>query len=90
MGKQWLALLFWAPRLLQKVTAAIKLKDSSCRKSYDKPRQCMTKQRYHFADKGQYSQSCGFSNSHVLECEIKWALGSITMNKASRDDKNSS
>ena len=22
----------------------------------------------------------------ILECEVKWALGSITMNKASRDD----
>ena len=25
----------------------------------------MKKQRLHFADKGPYSQSCGFSNSHV-------------------------
>ena len=40
--------------------------------------------------KASIVKSCGFSNSHVLECEIKWALGSITMNKASRDDKNSS
>ena len=23
---------------------------------------------------------------HILECEVKWALGSITMNKASRGD----
>ena len=23
---------------------------------------------------------------HILECEVKWALGSITMNKASEDD----
>ena len=22
----------------------------------------------------------------ILECEVKWALGSITMNKARRDD----
>ena len=33
--------------------------------SYDKPRQCIKKQRYHFAGKGQYSQSYGFSSSHV-------------------------
>ena len=33
-------------------------------KSYDKPRQCIKKQRHHFANKGPYSQSCGFS-SHV-------------------------
>ena len=32
---------------------------------YDKPRQPIRKQRHHFADKGLYSQSCGFSSSHV-------------------------
>ena len=26
---------------------------------------CIKKQRHHFADKGLYSQSCGFSSSHV-------------------------
>ena len=25
--------------------------------------------------------------SDILECKVKWALGSITMNKASRDDE---
>ena len=25
--------------------------------------------------------------SDILECKVKWALGSITMNKASRGDK---
>ena len=35
------------------------------KESYDKPRQCIKKQRHHFADKGSYSQSCGFSSSHV-------------------------
>ena len=50
--------LFWGvPKLLQKVTAAMKLKDASCRKSYDKPRQYTKKQRYQFADKGLCSQS---------------------------------
>ena len=34
-------------------------------KSYDKPRQCIKKQRHHFADKGSYSQSYGFFSSHV-------------------------
>jgi len=33
--------------------------------SYDKPRQHVKKQRHHFADKGPYSQSYGFSHSHV-------------------------
>ena len=33
--------------------------------SYDKPRQHVKKQRHHFADKGPYSQSYGFSSSRV-------------------------
>ena len=33
--------------------------------SYYKPRQCIKKQSYHFADKGPYSQSYGFSSSHT-------------------------
>ena len=33
--------------------------------SYDKPRQCIKKQRHHFANKGSHSQSYGFSSSHV-------------------------
>ena len=40
------------------------------KKSYDQTRQCIKKQRYHFADKGPYSQSCGFPSSHVQ----MWAL----------------
>ena len=35
------------------------------KKSYDKLRQCIKRQRHHFADKGPYSQSYGFSSSHV-------------------------
>ena len=38
------------------------------KKSYDKPRQHIKKQRYHFADKGPYSQSYGFSNSYTQMC----------------------
>ena len=37
------------------------------KKSYDKPRQCIKKQRNHFADKGPDSQSYGFSSSHVCD-----------------------
>ena len=33
--------------------------------SYDKPRQCIKKQRHHFALKGPSSQSYGFPSSHV-------------------------
>ena len=35
------------------------------KKSYDKPRQHIKKQRHHFANKGLYGQSYGFSNSLV-------------------------
>ena len=69
---------FWTPKSLQMVTAAMKLKDDcSLKKSYVKPRQCIKKQRYHFADKGLYSQSYGFSSSHVqlweLDLKEGWA-----------------
>ena len=47
------------------------------KKSYDKPRQHIKKQRHHFADKCQSSQSCGFSSSHVqireLDYKESWA-----------------
>ena len=40
------------------------------KKSYDKPRRHMKKQRHHFADKGPSSQSHGFSRSHVRTWEV--------------------
>ena len=64
------------------VTAAMKLKDAcSWKKSYDKPRQRIKKQRHHFADKCKYFQSYGFSSSHVWMCELNhkesWALKNL-------------
>ena len=35
------------------------------KENYGKSKQCIKKQGYHFADKGPYSQSYGFPNSHV-------------------------
>jgi len=59
--KHWQILFSWAPKSLQMVTAAMKLKYAcSGKESYDKPRQCIKKQRHHFADKGVSSQSMGF------------------------------
>ena len=77
--KQWQTLFSWAPESLRMVTAAMKLKDAcSLEKSYDKPRQHVQKQRHHFADKCSYSQSYGFSCSHIRMWELKhkkgWAL----------------
>ena len=43
--------IFCAPKSLQMVTAAMKLKDAySLEESYDQPKQHIQKQRYHFAD----------------------------------------
>ena len=38
---------------------------ASWQESYDKPKQCITKQRHHFADQGPYSKGCGLSSSRV-------------------------
>ena len=40
------------------------------KKSYDKFRQCVKKQRHHFADKGMYTPSYDFSSSHVWMWEL--------------------
>ena len=53
------------PKSLQRVTAAMKLKDTPWKKIYDQPRQHIKKQRHHFIDKGPSSQSYGFSSGHV-------------------------
>ena len=37
-------------------------------------------------DPDNYSGVISHLELDILECEVKWALGSITMNKASRDD----
>ena len=70
MGKQWkqCQTLFWgAPKSLQMVIAAMKLKDAySLEGTYDQPRQHIEKQRHYFASKGQSSQGYGFSSGHVL------------------------
>ena len=59
-------LFSWALKSMQMVISAMKLKDAcSWKKSYDKPRQHIKKQRHHFTDKGPYSQTYGFSSSHV-------------------------
>ena len=48
------------------------------KKSYDKPRQHIKKQRHYFANRGPSSQSYGFSSSHVWMWELdhkeSWTL----------------
>ena len=76
MGKQWKqcqTLFFWAPKSLQMVTAAMKLKDAcSLEEKYDQPRQHIKKQRHYFASKGLSSQGYGFSCGHVWMWELDY------------------
>ena len=58
-------LFFGAPKSLHMVTAAMKLKDTPWKKSYEQPRQRIKKQRHYFANKGPSSQGYGFSSGHA-------------------------
>ena len=58
--------------------------------SYDQPRQHIKKQRHRFTDKGLYSQSYGFSSSHVQMWELdhkegrgpkNWCLQIVVLEK---------
>ena len=42
------------------------------KRSYDKPRQHVKKQRHYFASKGPYSQGYGFSSSHVWMWQLDY------------------
>ena len=71
--------IFGAPKSLQMVSAAMKLKDAySLEGSYDQPRQHIKKQRRYFANNGLSSQGCGFSSCHVgmwdLDYKDSWVL----------------
>ena len=63
MGKQWKqcqTLILGAPKSLQMVIAAMKLKEAySLEGSYDQSRQHIEKQRHYFANKGSSSQGYG-------------------------------
>ena len=71
--KQWLTLFLGAPKSLQMVTAAMKLKDAcSLEEKLWPTRQHIKKQRHYFANKGPSSQSNGFSSSHVWMWELDY------------------
>ena len=74
MGNRWgnsgngVRLYFMgAPKSLQMVTAAMKLKDAYTpwKESYVQLRQHIQKQRHYFVIKGPSSQGYGFSSGHV-------------------------
>ena len=51
------------------------------KKSYEKPRQHIKKQRHYFADKFPSSQSYGFSSSHVKMWELDHKEGGVLKNR---------
>ena len=74
-------LCFWAPKSLQMVIAAMKLKDACSLE--EKLWQHIKKQRHYFANKGPSSQSYGFSSSHVWmwELEKNWCFWTVVLEK---------
>ena len=63
------------------MTATMKLKKlAPWKESYDKPRQRIWKWRHHLAGKGPYSQSNGFSSSHVWIWELDHKEGWVPKN----------
>ena len=57
---------FWGSlKSLHMVTAAMKLKDTPWKKSYDQSRQNIKKQRHYFANEDSSSQGYDFPSSHV-------------------------
>ena len=65
--------IFWAPKSLQMVTAAMKLKDIwSLEEELWPIWQRIKKQRHYFANKGPSSQGYGFSSSHVWMWELDY------------------
>ena len=95
-GKQWQTLFSWAPKSLQMVTAAMKLRHLLLgRKAM---RQHIKKQRRYFANKGPSSQSCGFSSSCVWMWELdykeswvpkNWCFWTVVLEKTLESPLNS-
>ena len=63
---KWQTLFYWAPKITADGDCSHEIETlAPWKKSYDKPGQCIEKQRHHFASRGPSSQSCGFSCGHV-------------------------
>ena len=65
MGKQWKKSIFLSSKITADSDCSLKIKRPTWKKSYDKPRQHIKKQKYCFADKGPHSQNYGVSSSPV-------------------------
>ena len=64
-------LIFLGSKIAENVDCSHEIKTpTSWKESYDQPRLHIKKQRYYFPDKCPYSQSYGFSSSHVWMYEL--------------------
>ena len=61
---------FCSLKLLQMLTAVMKLKDAPWKKSCEQPRQHIKRQGHYFANKGLSSQGNGVSSSHIWMWEL--------------------
>ena len=58
--------IFWGSKITADGDCSHQIKTlAPWKKSYDQPRQHIKMQRHYFTKKGSYSQSYGFSSSHV-------------------------
>ena len=62
---------------------------ASWKESYDKPSQCIKKQRHHFANNSLYSQEYGLSSSRIWELGYKegrapknWRFRTVVLEKS--------
>ena len=69
MGKQWQTVFSWAPKSLQMVTEVTKLRHLLLEQKAMKNLDSILK-RHYFANKDLFSQSYGFSSSHVWMWEL--------------------
>ena len=71
-------ILFLGSKITADGDCSHEIKRCFWKKNYDQPRQHIKKQKHHFANKWPYSQSYGFSSSHVwmweLDYKESWAL----------------
>ena len=68
------------PGLRRSLEKSMATHSSPWKESYGKPRQCIKKQRHHFANKGPYSQGYGLSSSHVWMWELDHKEGRVLKN----------
>ena len=63
-------LFSWAPKSLQMVTTAMKLKDDPWKKSYDQPKLHIKKQKHYFANKGPSSSKVWFFQWSCMDVRV--------------------